>query len=377
MNGLIFYANILWVNKTIFFPSGTGANILTVFLAWLNLDLGMSSCLYKGLDAYTKTWLQFAFPIYIWALVGLIVILSRRFAWITKLMGTNAVKVLATLFLLSYTKLQRTIITALSFTYITVPDGAKRFVWVYDGNIDYGKGKHILLIVAAVVFLVMLSIPYVLVLLFIQCLRKLSNAHNQVGSWVTRLIPLLDAYAGPYKPRYPFWTGFLLLVRNPLFLIFTFNYTDDPSLNLMAILIVSFLVPILAWCLRGVYKKWQLDILESSFFFNLGVMAAAMQYIRNHNEVQMTAVAYTSISIVFATFVGIVIYHTGCRIHAWEKLAKLKYMSVKRCFVRIPENIENDNQNMPPTEHWKDYREPLFEYMDDKNVDENPDNNHY
>ena len=31
---------------------------------------------------------------------------------------------------------------------------------------------------------------------------------------------------------------------------------------------------------------------------------------------------------------------------------------------------------MPLTEHWKDYREPLFEYMDDKNVDENPDNSH-
>ena len=142
VNGLIFYANILWVNKTIFFPSGTSANILTVFLAWLNLDLGMSSCLYKGLDAYIKTWLQFAFPIYIWALVGLIVILSRRFTMITRLMGTNAVKVLATLFLLSYTKLQRTIIAALSFTYVAFPDGAKRFVWLYDGNIDYGKGKQ-------------------------------------------------------------------------------------------------------------------------------------------------------------------------------------------------------------------------------------------
>ena len=128
MNGLIFYANILWVNKTIFFPSGTSANILTVFLAWLNLDLGMPSCLYKGLDAYIKTWLQFAFPIYIWALAGLIIILSRRFTMITRLMGTNAVKVLATLFLLSYTKLQRTIIAALSFTYITFPDGAKKFV---------------------------------------------------------------------------------------------------------------------------------------------------------------------------------------------------------------------------------------------------------
>ena len=223
----------------------------------------------------------------------------------------------------------------------------------------------------------MLSIPYVLVLLSIQCLRKLSNAHNRVGSWVTQLTPLLDAYAGPYKLRYPFWSGFLLLVRNPLFLIFAFNYTDDPNLNLMAILIASFFVPILAWCLRGVYKKWQLDILESSFFLNLGITAAATQYIRNHNGVQTTAMAYTSTSIAFATFVVIVVYHSGCRIHAWEKLAKLKYMDVKRCFVRIPENIENDNLvNIPPRQHWNNYREPVFKYMDDKNVDENPDDNH-
>ena len=79
---------------------------------------------------------------------------------------------------------------------------------------------------------------------------------------MTQLTPLLDAYAGPYKLRYPFWSGFLLLVRNPLFLIFAFNYTDDPNLNLMAILIASFFVPILAWCLRGVYKKWQLTFLN-------------------------------------------------------------------------------------------------------------------
>ena len=317
MNGLIFYANILWVNKSIFFPPGTSANVLTVFLAWLNLDLGIPVCLYEGMDAYTRTWLQFAFPVYIWALVGLIVLLSRRFTWITKLIGTNAVKVLATLFLLSFTKLQRTVIAVLSFTYITLPNGSRKYVWLYDGNVDYGEGKHILLLVAAAAVLIILSIPYVLVLLLIQCLRAVSS--DRVCSWVHRLKPLLDAYAGPYKLKYPFWTGFLLLVRSALFLVFAFNYVDEPSLNLMAIVIASLFVLMFAWSLGGVYKKWPLDILESSFVLNFGVFAAATLYIKFQQRNQ-AAVFYISTGVAFTTFTGIVIYHLGRRLHAWEKL---------------------------------------------------------
>ena len=319
VNGLIFYANILWVNKSIFFPPGTSysANVLTVFLAWLNLDLGIPVCLYEGMDAYTRTWLQFAFPVYIWALVGLIVLLSRRFTWITKLIGTNAVKVLATLFLFSFTKLQRTVIAILTFTYITLPNGTRKYVWLYDGNVDYGEGKHIPLLVVAVAVLLILSIPYVLVLLLIQCLRAVSS--GRVCSWVHRLKPLLDAYAGPYKSKYPFWTGFLLLVRSALFLVFAFNYVDEPSLNLMAIVIASLFVLMFAWSLGGVYKKWPLDILESSFVLNFGVFAAATLYIKFQQRNQ-AAVFYISTGVAFTTFTGIVIYHLGKRLHAWEKL---------------------------------------------------------
>jgi len=42
LNGLIFYANVIWVNQSIFFPAGD-TNILTVFMAWLNLDLGIET----------------------------------------------------------------------------------------------------------------------------------------------------------------------------------------------------------------------------------------------------------------------------------------------------------------------------------------------
>ena len=60
INGLVFYANIFAMNSATFFSSHT--NVLTVFIAWLNLDLGIETCFYDGMDAYTKAWLQFAFP---------------------------------------------------------------------------------------------------------------------------------------------------------------------------------------------------------------------------------------------------------------------------------------------------------------------------
>ena len=104
LSGLLFYANIVGVNHTIFLPVNS-TDALSLFLAWLNLDFGIETCFFDGMDAYTKIWLQFVFPAYIWLLVGIVIFISnfsRRFA---DLLGNNPVSVLATLILLSYTKI--------------------------------------------------------------------------------------------------------------------------------------------------------------------------------------------------------------------------------------------------------------------------------
>ena len=64
INGLIFYANIIQGNYQAFFPQST-VNFFTVFIAWLNLDLGIETCFYDGMDVYTYSWLQFLFPFYL------------------------------------------------------------------------------------------------------------------------------------------------------------------------------------------------------------------------------------------------------------------------------------------------------------------------
>jgi len=55
---------------------------------------------------------------------------------------------------------------------------------------------------------------------------------NQLGQ---RTKPILDAYTGPYKDRYRFWPGLLLLVRIFLLVAFAGNVSGDPSLNLVVV----------------------------------------------------------------------------------------------------------------------------------------------
>ena len=101
------------------------------------------------MDAYSKTWLQFLFPAYIWTLVVLIILVSHYSQGFANMLGSNPVSVLATLILLSYVKNLRTFITAVYITYLEFPANYNRSVWLHDANIDYLSGKHIPLFLVA------------------------------------------------------------------------------------------------------------------------------------------------------------------------------------------------------------------------------------
>ena len=78
-------ANLVEVNRTSFLP----VEFTSIFIAWLNLDFGIETCFCNGMDAYSKTWLQFVFPVYIWVLVGLVILVSHFSCKFAKLLGNN------------------------------------------------------------------------------------------------------------------------------------------------------------------------------------------------------------------------------------------------------------------------------------------------
>ena len=305
LSGLIFYANIVGVNRTIFLPVKS-TDAFSMFIAWLNLDFGIETCFYNGMDAYSKTWLQFVFPVYIWVLVGLMILVSHFSQRFARLLGNNPVSVLATLILLSYTKILRTLITVFYITNLEYPT-YKRVVWLYDANMDYLGEKHTLLFVVAVLIFLFLFLPYTILLVFGQWLQAIS--HLRLFSWVNsaRLKPFIDSYHAPYKAKHRYWPGLLLVLRFVLLLVFAFNSEEDPSINLLAILVANGFVVAWAWVSGGVYRNWCLDALECSFALNLITLVGATSYV-NHSHGNQLAVGYTSVSIAFATFVCILAF---------------------------------------------------------------------
>ena len=345
ISGLVFYANIVGVNHTIFLPVES-TDAFSLFIAWLNLNFGIEICFFDGMDAYSKTWLQFVFPVYLWLLVGLMILIShfsRRFA---KLLGNNPVSVLATLILLSYTKILRALIAAINFTYLEYP-AYNQTVWLYDANIDYLSGKHIPLFTVAVLFFLFLFLPYTLLLFFGQWLQAIS--HLRLFSWVNsaRLKAFMDSYHAPYKAKHRYWPGLLLVLRFVLLLVFALNPQQDPSISLLSILVGTGMLIVWAWISGGVYRNWCLDALESSFMLNLIILAAATYHV-NHSGGNQHAVWYTSVSIVLATFIGILAYHIFQQVrqtNLWKKVPKLKLKFNFNQAVNVPQNpVNNYNQ---------------------------------
>ena len=336
LHGLIFYANIVAANHHIFFPQSSN-NPASIFIAWLNLDLGIQTCFYSGMDAYARTWLEFVFPVYIWVIVGFLVYISNHSVLVTKLLGSSPVPVLATLFLLSYAKLLRTIIAALSLTILHYPD-KDVVVWMHDANVSLAK--YIPLVVVAMLFLVFLFLPYTLLLLLGQWLQP--KSHLCLLTWIRnpKVKAILDTYHAPYKLKHRYWTGWLLLLRCALFLVFAFNISGDGSVNLLAISSGTFGIFVGFALLWKVYKSWYLNALELSFILNLGIFAVATYHVSLSGGSQ-AAVAYISVGIAFFTFVGIITYHIYIRIKS--KVQYIQRGNQLQCGNKC--HIKNNNDN--------------------------------
>ena len=149
--------------------------------------------------------------------------------------------------------------------------------------------------------------------------------------WVQKLKPLFDAYTGPYKDRHRYWTGLLLLVRIVLFLIFSTNTQGSADINVLTISLTVLSLLVYLAAAGGVYKTWSLNIIEYSFFLNLGVLASATFYTTVTMRSQI-AVPYTSVSIAFAAFVIIVVFHLQTK---FESSHCYNWMSVNILRVKL------------------------------------------
>ena len=345
INGLIFYANVVKIYEPIFFPNGP-VRLLSQFISWLNLDLGIETCFFDGMDSCIKTWLQFIFPAYVWFLLILIVISSQYSSKVVQLVGSHAVPVLATMILLSYTKLIRTVFQALYFVNIQCSgnNDITLLRWYIDANVQYVGGYcHLPLFLFSVAILILLIVPYTFYLLAIPLFEgPLSNHMCCCQQLSTYMKPFFDAYGGPYKDKCRFWTGFLLLVRVILALVVSLD--TEVTISLDVLTSILFVIISMYFLLKGIYQYLPLACLEMSFFLSLMFMAYVnVQTYKASNSRQVLSVALVSIS--FVVFCGIILYHI------WNRLSKycLKqpFAKIMRVFKKPPPDLITDDAKVP------------------------------
>lgn len=345
VNSFIFYANIVGANSTVFFPQSE-TSFPMIFVAWLNLDIGIDVCFIDGLDVYTKTWLQLFFPLYIISLVIIVIVVSHYSPRFTRLIGKrDPVATLATLILLSYNKLLSIIVAALSFAVLEYPDDSRETVWLPDSNVKYFQGKHIALTIVAV-FIILIGVPYTALLLLWQWLVRLPD--SKVFKWTskTRLNAFVMAYHIPYNSIYRYWTGLLLFVRVILYITASVTASANPqTFLLVTIILIAGLLLFKGIVGSRVYKKSIIDIFETIIFFNLIALTAFSLYDFKTDVTKQTVVAYISTTITLILLIAAFIYHLTllARKHKATEVKEYPLMScqspkaeVTHTFVEIP-----------------------------------------
>lgn len=317
INGLVFYANLLYVNRTVFLGI-PGLYWLRVFLATINLRIGFPLCLYDGMTTIASSHLAYLFPIYLWVMALVIVLISRYSDKVAHLIGRSAVPVLASLIYISYNNMLASVVDGLSYLDLYYEDANgtihSREVWYFDGNVDYFTEGHLSLFVIVILTLLFILIPYTILLTGVKQFSRYRI--------VDRFRPLIDAYCAPYKDKWRFWFGARLWVLIAVYVSYAVSRNDITTLFLAECIILAAFT--FTQLLIMPFKSFAINVLDSFFMINALFLSIIGLYTQELDKIRIGSGIL--VGTVFFAFVCIIVYHI------WDVTGR-KDLSL--CFQRI------------------------------------------
>ena len=173
--------------------------------------------------------------------------------------------------------------------------------------------------IVALVFLLILFLPYTLLLLFGQCLRSLPTIRGRQWIQGTAITSIMDAYHAPYTRHHRYWTGLGLLVRCCLFTILSSSYNIQKNLFFISITVI-FMIAIRQFF--KVYQKKTTNYLELFYFTNLEILCVALLYKYDLLNI--------SVALSFVVFLCTLAYHVTLQMRAYFPI----YIQIKNKILR-------------------------------------------
>ena len=355
INGVIFFANVIYINRNLLYIADI--EVLPGIFKMINLDTPTNACFYHGMTALGKYAISFIFPMYMWLLVLLVILLIKKFPSVSRVIQSPA-QLLATLVYVSYSRLL--LISSQILAPIEVSEIAPfknetivHYRWHYDPNVAYGDLRHLVLVAASLLLFFVILLPFAIVLTF---------PNYSLGfRCVVRFKPIIDSYTAPYKDRWGCWLGLHLLLLIFYNILLTV-YSNPKDLLLLILLSVILLTAVQLYC-KPYKNKW-VNLLDAMFLLNILILGCIMLWMvkdeggLNTSTRYFESVVYFFLGIAALEILVILLYH----VMMMTSLGRLLIMRMYRlmCCKKDTRSLNEDgHQPTRPLSYSED--EPLLE----------------
>ncbi len=345
LNGAIFFSNLITLYAGFLFPATFGGAGFISIISFLSLNFGIEACLYSGMGAIDRLLWQVSFPIYLFALMFLIIVLARTrvLSRIQNHAGLSAVRVFSTLLILCYVSFLQVASQLFGFVNIRTIEDEITFRWTLQPSLEYFSGANVLLIIAAIFLIVIYLVPFPMLLLFPSLVFR--------SKYLSKLKPLYDSFWHPFEPKYRWWLGFRLIFR---WIPFLFTFLVPVPTNLLVTDLMLLLLLFVQLALKP-FKSYWINFLDSLFICMLVIIfTGTLFFVANERKrgsievVSQGATIFNEIFTVMAFFIilGIFTYHFIIRFPKVKVFAlnMLYYLSCKRSKFTPPQK-SNENIN--------------------------------
>ena len=372
INGVIFFCNIISVYQPFFTKSLKSKQYSYIFIptSFVNMDIGIELCFYNGMTALARSALNLAFPLYLFILMLAITIVAKFSVKLSNI-SNSVPRSFATIFLLSFTNVGQTCVQIISYFQITGTTHVY-YGWYIAPNINYLDSRHLVLTVIATLILIAMLVVAVF-LLVPPLVRRLRLQ--------AKLLPLLDPFWNPFKPKYQFWLSMRLFIR---IMAFIFAYFIPYPLNCFFLGLLCIILMKIHSDVFHPFKGNAQNRIDQSFIVCLVIMAFSTVFnglavSGGNNNITQVYVITVIITMVLAYigFVGVFMIHMVLRFHRFASFVDKVKEKIKEIFLPGKKKLiltqESEPVPTPQTEvlttsvyiNTSSLREPLLEHLDD------------
>ena len=356
LNGIIFYAQITNVVITGYLNTPCPdcgrelflVKLSTMFISWLNLNLGFPLCFYNGMTELWKAGLCLVFPFYLLLIVGILIVLSHFSTKVSNRLSHSSIQVLVTVVHLSFTKLLQAVIDVFSSSLIFVEGKQTREVWYNSGAVLYASTEHKSLMIVTSVLVGAILLPYMVLMLFGKFFLKVDRLREYVR-------PFFEAIHAPYKGRKWYWFALQQLFVLIVYIFETISRGKKWSMSVVLILLIVFLY---LQTYSMPFKNKFISILNLSLLLLLNIEFLVIQFMFLSNGPPKYLVMFFAISNypIIVLFCLIIAYHILLSMNKMGKISAFYDKLFPRPLNRRQYAFDGSRDD--------EIREPLLETLD-------------